>query len=398
MSPLSLAIFTFSTEWSGEEFQTILISTSIAVFFIIGFCITFYWIRFAPVSRIGRPEVTKRDHKLAYFWLDHLEKVAIIDMIIRYAIGFLFVIGALLFYLKSKNFVLMSEMAIGLFLTLAFTVIFQSIFINYVENKFNIKGILLSIRSDHTKRINTRNLARDLGFQTVLAFFAAILVLFIVNYRLNFKQELDLVHSSMEQAAMDSETLMRVTLVDFRDRLTLSIFAENKLKDQIVKKDLQGIRSVLNEIQLKSTNHAVEALFYYKPEEGIFVSTNEYDRSHTGSIFFIEDVGLAKQGPLRHTSIRSRISGDIVSPYTLPVYQNDQFLGYVGGFLNIGKLSSFILGNIKIGTSGKVGFFDGDGTIVYYTNKKEIGSNAKAKLVFVYSLPENRSTRFCRFN
>ncbi|MBM9589122.1 methyl-accepting chemotaxis protein [Leptospira sp. 201903075] len=380
--PTLLGYIYFFTEWSGEEFQIILISTSIAVFFILGFCISFYWIRFAPVSRIGTPEATKRDHKLAYFWLDHLGKVAIIDMIIRYAIGFLFVLFALLFYLKSKNFVLMSEMAIGLFLTLAVTVIFQSIFVDYVENKFNIKGILLHIRNDPTKRINTRKLSRDLGFQTVLAFFAAILILFIVNYRLNFKQELDLVNTSMEQSVMDSETLMRVTLVDFRDRLTLSIFAENKLKDQIVKKDIQGIRAVLNDIQLKSTNHAVEALFYYKPEEGIFVSTNEYDRSKTGSIFFIEDVELAKQGPLRHTSIRSKISGDIISPYTLPVYQNDQFLGYVGGFLNIGKLSSFILGNIKIGVSGKVGFFDGDGAVIYYTNKKEIGTNAKAKLVF----------------
>lgn len=380
--PTLLGYIYFFTEWSGEEFQIILISTSIAVFFILGFCISFYWIRFAPVSRIGTPKATKRDHKLAYFWLDHLGKVAIIDMIIRYAIGFLFVLFALLFYLKSKNFVLMSEMAIGLFLTLAVTVIFQSIFVDYVENKFNIKGILLHIRNDPTKRINTRKLSRDLGFQTVLAFFAAILILFIVNYRLNFKQELDLVNTSMEQSVMDSETLMRVTLVDFRDRLTLSIFAENKLKDQIVKKDIQGIRAVLNDIQLKSTNHAVEALFYYKPEEGIFVSTNEYDRSKTGSIFFIEDVELAKQGPLRHTSIRSKISGDIISPYTLPVYQNDQFLGYVGGFLNIGKLSSFILGNIKIGVSGKVGFFDGDGAVIYYTNKKEIGTNAKTKLVF----------------
>lgn len=380
--PTLLGYIYFFTEWSGEEFQIILISTSIAVFFILGFCISFYWIRFAPVSRIGTPKATKRDHKLAYFWLDHLGKVAIIDMIIRYAIGFLFVLCALLFYLKSKNYVLMSEMAIGLFLTLAVTVIFQSIFVDYVENKFNIKGILLHIRNDPTKRINTRKLSRDLGFQTVLAFFAAILILFIVNYRLNFKQELDLVNTSMEQSVMDSETLMRVTLVDFRDRLTLSIFAENKLKDQIVKKDIQGIRAVLNDIQLKSTNHAVEALFYYKPEEGIFVSTNEYDRSKTGSIFFIEDVELAKQGPLRHTSIRSKISGDIISPYTLPVYQNDQFLGYVGGFLNIGKLSSFILGNIKIGVSGKVGFFDGDGAVIYYTNKKEIGTNAKTKLVF----------------
>ncbi|TGL90182.1 methyl-accepting chemotaxis protein [Leptospira congkakensis] len=380
--PTLLGYIYFFTEWSGEEFQIILISTSIAVFFILGFCISFYWVRFAPVSRIGKPEVTKRDHKLAYFWLDHLGKVAIIDMIIRYAIGFLFVIGALLFYLKSKNFVLMSEMAIGLFLTLAITVIFQSIFVDYVENKFNIKGILLTIRNDHTKRINTRKLSRNLGFQTVLSFFAAILILFIINYRMNFRQELNLVNTSMEQAVMDSETLMRVTLVDFRDRLTLSIFAENKLKDQIVRKDIQGIRNVLNEIQLKSTNHAVEALFYYKPDEGIFVSTNEYDRNKTGSIFFIEEEQLAKQGPLRHTSIRSKVSGDIISPYTLPVYQNDKFLGYVGGFLNIGKLSSFILGNIKIGISGKVGFFDGDGAVIYYTNKKEIGTNAKSKLVF----------------
>ncbi|MCW7471458.1 methyl-accepting chemotaxis protein [Leptospira kanakyensis] len=380
--PTLLGYIYFFTEWSGEEFQIILISTSIAVFFILGFCISFYWIRFAPVSRIGTPQVTKKDHKLAYFWLDHLGKVAIIDMVIRYAIGFLFVIGALLFYLKSKNFILMSEMAIGLFLTLAVTVIFQSIFIDYVENKFNIKGILLAIRNDHTKRINTRKLSRDLGFQTVLSFFAAILILFIINYRMNFRQELNLVNTSMEQSVMDSETLMRVTLVDFRDRLTLSIFAENKLKDQIVKKDIQGIRNVLNEIQLKSTNHAVEALFYYKPEDGIFVSTNEYDRTKSGSVFFIEDEKLAKQGPLRHTSIRSNISGDTISPYTLPVYQNDRFLGYVGGFLNIGKLSSFILGNIKIGVSGKVGFFDGDGAVIYYTNKKEIGTNAKTKLVF----------------
>ncbi|MCW7493110.1 methyl-accepting chemotaxis protein [Leptospira sp. 2 VSF19] len=380
--PTLLFYIYFFTEWSGEEFQTILISAFISVFFIVIYAISFYWIRFASISRIGKPECTKRDQIKAYFWLDHLAKVAMIDVIIRYAIGFFFVLGSLYFYLHSQNFVLMSEMAIGLCLTLAFTVIFQSIFIDYVENKFNIKGILLSIRLDHNKRINTRKLSRNLGFQTVLSFLAAILVLFIINYRLNFKQELDLVHSSMEQSVMDSETLMRITLVDFRDRLTLSIFAENKLKDQIIRKDQQGIRAVLNEIQLKSTNHAVEALFFYKPEEGIFVSTNDYDRSKTGSIFFIEDVALAKQGPVRHTSIRSRVSGDIVSPYTLPVYQNDQFLGYVGGFLNIGKLSSFILGNIKIGTSGKVGFFDGDGTIVYYTNKNEIGTNAKARLVF----------------
>lgn len=380
--PILLSYIYFFTQWTSEELQIILISTAIVVFFIISFAISFYWIRFSPVYRIFNGTASNTDNHKAYFWLDHLEKVSMIDVIVRYSVGYVFVLGALLFYQKTKNFVLLSELAIGLGMTVAFTILFQSIFIGYVETKFNIKGILLSIRLDKNSRINTRKLSRNLGFQTVLSFLAAILLLFIINYRMNFKQELDLVNSSMQQSVMDSESLMRLTLVDFRDRLTLSIFTENKLKDQIVKRNLNGIRNVLNEIQLKSTNHAVEALFYYKPDDGIFISTNEYDRSKTGSIFYIEDGNLARQGPLRHTSIRSKISGDIVSPYTLPVYENNQFQGYVGGFLNIGKLSSFILGNLKIGTSGKVGFFDGDGTIVYFSDKRDIGKNAKTMLVF----------------
>ncbi|WP_167881807.1 methyl-accepting chemotaxis protein [Leptospira bouyouniensis] len=380
--PILLSYIYFFTQWTSEELQIILISTAIIVVFLLSFCATFYWIRFAPVYRIFNGTSSKKDNYKAYFWLDHLEKVSMIDVMIRYSVGYLFVVAALLFFQKSKNFVLLSELAIGIGMTLAFTILFQSIFIGHVETKFNIKGTLLSIRLDKNSRINTRKLSRNLGFQTVLAFLAAILLLFIINYRMNFKQELDLVNSSMQQSVMDSETLMRLTLVDFRDKLTISIFTENKLKDQIVKRNLNGIRSVLNEIQLRSTNHAVEALFYYKPEDGIFISTNEYDKSKTGGIFYIEDGDLARQGPVRHTSIRSKISGDIVSPYTLPVYENNQFQGYVGGFLNIGKLSNFILENLKIGISGKVGFFDGDGTIVYYTAKKEIGNNAKTMLVF----------------
>ncbi|TGK48651.1 methyl-accepting chemotaxis protein [Leptospira bouyouniensis] len=380
--PILLSYIYFFTQWTSEELQIILISTAIIVVFLLSFCATFYWIRFAPVYRIFNGTSSKKDNYKAYFWLDHLEKVSMIDVMIRYSVGYLFVVAALLFFQKSKNFVLLSELAIGIGMTLAFTILFQSIFIGHVETKFNIKGTLLSIRLDKNSRINTRKLSRNLGFQTVLAFLAAILLLFIINYRMNFKQELDLVNSSMQQSVMDSEALMRLTLVDFRDKLTISIFTENKLKDQIVKRNLNGIRSVLNEIQLRSTNHAVEALFYYKPEDGIFISTNEYDKSKTGGIFYIEDGDLARQGPVRHTSIRSKISGDIVSPYTLPVYENNQFQGYVGGFLNIGKLSNFILENLKIGISGKVGFFDGDGTIVYYTAKKEIGNNAKTMLVF----------------
>ncbi|WP_167881913.1 methyl-accepting chemotaxis protein [Leptospira jelokensis] len=380
--PLLLSYIYFFTQWTQEEFEIILISTALIVVFLLVFCISFYYVRFSPVLRIYNGTATSKDNHKAYFWLDHLEKVSMMDVAIRYSIGYVFVLIALLVFQKTRNFVLLSELAIGLGMTLAFTILFQSIFIGFVETKFNVKGILLSIRMDKNSRINTRRLSRNLGFQTVLSFLAAILLLFIINYRMNFKQELDLVNTSMKQSVMDSESLMRLTLVDFRDRLTISIFADNKLKDQIVKKNLNGVRAVLNEIQLRSTNHAVEALFYYKPEDGIFISTNEYDKSKTGGIFYIEDGDLARQGPLRHTSIRSRISGDIVSPYTLPVYENNEFQGYVGGFLNIGKLSSFILGNLKIGSSGKVGFFDGDGSIVYYTDKKEIGNNAKAKLVF----------------
>ncbi|TGL66408.1 methyl-accepting chemotaxis protein [Leptospira jelokensis] len=380
--PLLLSYIYFFTQWTQEEFEIILISTALIVVFLLVFCISFYYVRFSPVLRIYNGTATSKDNHKAYFWLDHLEKVSMMDVAIRYSIGYVFVLIALLVFQKTRNFVLLSELAIGLGMTLAFTILFQSIFIGFVETKFNVKGILLSIRMDKNSRINTRRLSRNLGFQTVLSFLAAILLLFIINYRMNFKQELDLVNTSMKQSVMDSESLMRLTLVDFRDRLTISIFADNKLKDQIVKKNLSGVRAVLNEIQLRSTNHAVEALFYYKPEDGIFISTNEYDKSKTGGVFYIEDGDLARQGPLRHTSIRSRISGDIVSPYTLPVYENNEFQGYVGGFLNIGKLSSFILGNLKIGSSGKVGFFDGDGSIVYYTDKKEIGNNAKAKLVF----------------
>lgn len=380
--PILLAYIYFFTQWTNEEFLIILISTGLVIIFILIFAVSFYWIRFAPIYRVLNGTASKRDNQKAYFWLDHLEKVAMLDIIIRYAVGYLFVMASLLLVQKTDNFVLLSEIAIGLVMTVAFTVLFQSIFIGYVETKFNIKGILLSIRVDNNSKINTRKLSRNLGFQTVLSFLAAILLLFIINYRMNFKQELDLVNTSMKQSVLDSESLMRVTLVDFRDKLTISIFADNKLKDQIVKRNLVGIRNVLNEIQLKSTNHAVEALFYYKPDDGIFISTNEYDKSKTGGIFYIEDGNLARQGPLRHTSIRSKISGDIVSPYTLPVYENNQFQGYVGGFLNIGKLSSFILGNLRIGNSGKVGFFDGDGTIVYFSDKKEIGNNAKTMLVF----------------
>ncbi|XDD41565.1 methyl-accepting chemotaxis protein [Leptospira sp. WS60.C2] len=380
--PILLAYIYFFTQWTNEEFLIILISTGLVIIFILIFAVSFYWIRFAPIYRVLNGTASKRDNQKAYFWLDHLEKVAMLDIIIRYAVGYLFVMASLLLVQKTDNFVLLSEIAIGLVMTVAFTVLFQSIFIGYVETKFNIKGILLSIRVDKNSKINTRKLSRNLGFQTVLSFLAAILLLFIINYRMNFKQELDLVNTSMKQSVLDSESLMRVTLVDFRDKLTISIFADNKLKDQIVKRNLVGIRNVLNEIQLKSTNHAVEALFYYKPDDGIFISTNEYDKSKTGGIFYIEDGNLARQGPLRHTSIRSKISGDIVSPYTLPVYENNQFQGYVGGFLNIGKLSSFILGNLRIGNSGKVGFFDGDGTIVYFSDKKEIGNNAKTMLVF----------------
>ncbi|EOQ88097.1 methyl-accepting chemotaxis protein signaling domain protein [Leptospira yanagawae serovar Saopaulo str. Sao Paulo = ATCC 700523] len=392
--PLLLSYIYFFTQWTQEEFEIILISTALIVIFLLVFCVSFYYVRFAPILRIYNGTATSKVNHKAYFWLDHLEKVSMIDVVTRYSIGYVFVLIALLVFQKTRNFVLLSELAIGLGMTLAFTILFQSIFIGYVETKFNTKGILLSIRMDKNSRINTRRLSRNLGFQTVLSFLAAILLLFIINYRMNFKQELDLVNTSMKQSVMDSESLMRLTLVDFRDRLTISIFADKKLKDQIVKKNLNGVRAVLNEIQLRSTNHAVEALFYYKPEDGIFISTNEYDKSKTGGIFYIEDGDLTRQGPLRHTSIRSRISGDIVSPYTLPVYENDQFQGYVGGFLNIGKLSSFILGNLKIGTSGKVGFFDGDGSIVYYSDKKEIGNNAKAKLVFDTPFQTNEALGF----
>lgn len=381
--PGLLVYLYFFTSWTEEEFRTILEGTFLAILIVLILYLGIFYSRFKSISKLDKSQnLSESDKKKAYFWLDNLTLSSSVELILRYSLGFSILVFYYYFQLDKINFVLMSEIGLGILLVSSFSLLYYSLFLDYTEQKFNIKQILNELKSNKEKSLSTYHLSKKLGIQTVLSFLSAVLLLFIINYRLNYSQEIDVINKTMKDSVLESESLLRLTLVDFRDKLTLSIFGKNELRANIYSGTTKNIQSSLNEIQLRSTNHAVEALFFYNPETEIFISTNEYDKSKTGSIFFIQDDELSRRGPVRHTSIRSKISGDLISPYTLPVYQNEKFLGYVGGFLNIGKLSKFILGNVKIGISGKVGLFDNDGSIIYFSDEKMIGSNAKTMEVF----------------
>ncbi|MDF3819260.1 methyl-accepting chemotaxis protein [Leptospira sp. 96542] len=393
--PILLAYIYFFTEWTGDEFKIILISAILAIFFIvISFCV-FYKIRFSPVLKSENPDCPPSTKKKAYYWLERISQASMLDLVLRYVVAYLFIALIMNLYFGKNNFVLLSELGLGICINITFTILFISVYFGYLEKKFNIKGILIHLRPEKKGTLNNKKLSRTLGYQTVLSFLSAILILFVINYRLNYKQELELINDSMKESVIGSESLLRLTLVDFRDKLTQSIFGKNTLRNFIIARDEKNIQKALEEIQLKSTNHAVESLFFYNPSQNIYISTTNFERTKTGNIFYIQDDDLAKVGPIRHSSIISQNSGDLVSPYTLPVYNNNNvFIGYVGGFLNIGKLSSFVLGNIKLGNSGKVGLFDGDGTIVFYSDKSKIGSNAKTVETFKIPFEKDESLKF----
>lgn len=381
--PLLILYLYFFTTWSSGEIRTVLEGTFLAVLIVLFLFCIYSFSRLRSILKLDRFEtLSLEEKKRSYFWIDHLTLTSSLDIVGRYVVGFSILV--LYYYLEIGriNFVLMSEIGIGVVFTVAYTLLYYSLFLDYVSQKFNLKQILSQLLPDRTVSLSKEHLSRKLGFQTVISFLAAVILLFIINYRINFSQEIGLINKTMKESVMESESLLRLTLVDFRDKLTLSIFGNNTLKNQIASNDFKKVQETLDYIQLRSTNHAVESLFFYNPDTNKFISTNEYNKSKTGSIFFIADNELSRRGPIKHTSIRSNVSGDLVAPYTLPVYENDKFLGYVGGFLNIGKLSKFILGNIKIGSSGKVGLFGFDGGILYYTDPSLIGLNAKSMEVF----------------
>jgi methyl-accepting chemotaxis protein len=375
--PLLMLYILLFAEWKREELYEIIIGTSIAIAcIIVSFC-TFYYFRFSPFLTYEKEErslqkVSSRTILASSFWLRHFTSAACLDIFFRYALGSAILVAYLKFKLKHMNTILLGEIGIAILLTLSFSLLCIFLLSEYTLRKFNSNELFSQI--DNADSEND-HLARKLAVQTVLSFLFTIMLIFVINYRLDFKVERKLIGESMKSSVFGSEAVLRLTLVEFRDNLTTSIFGSTNFRQPIFSRKKDQIQSVLNSIHLANTNHATEALFYFNPEESIFISTNDYKIKDQKKAFVIRDLTLSKLGPLRHSSFRSPISGEMISPYTLPIYKDDVFQGYVGGFLNIGKLGSFILGNIRTGINGKTGLVDEDGTIVFSPEKNITGTS-----------------------
>ncbi len=379
--PILLTYFYFFTEWREGEIEEIFFASGIAVFFIILFFTASYKYRFGSFFRyeteIKGGAVSNETIQAVAFGSSHFTTLACLDILFRYTFGSLVFFGILVYRFKEINYFLFGEMGIAILLTITFSLLFIFLFSEHTLRKFTPKVLFPLIESKLKSGMAKDHLARRLTVQTLLSFLFVIMLIFVVNYRLNFKEETKVIGESMKSGVFGSESVLRLTLVEFRDKLTTSIFSSTELKDTIVSRKIDKIQTALNSIHLSNTNQATEALFFYNPNEGIFIATNDYKIIDSKNAFMIKNIELSKSGPMRHSSIKSPISGEMISPYTLPVYEKEIFQGYVGGFLNIGKLGNFILGNIRVGIGGNSGLIDDDGTIVYSPEKKQIGMNGK---------------------
>jgi len=373
-------VYFFSDRKDGES-KEMLVGTFLAFLFITLTLGVFYYIRFGSFFSyekeiLNKGKVSDSTKNSVSFWLTHFTTATCLDFIFRYVIGFAIFIFYLYLRLGSINFILLSEISVALLLAVSLSLLFIFLLSDYTFRKFNTNKLFKEILESTEKNKLKEHLARKLAMQTVVSFLFAIMLIFVINYRLNFKEETNLINEAMKESAFGSESVLRLTLVSFRDSLTTSIFSNTELSKPIYSRNKVQIKNILNSIFLSSTNHATESLFYFNPDEGIFISTNDYKISDEKNAFKIKDLALSKSGPARHFSFKSPISGEMISPYTLPIYNNNVFQGYVGGFLNIGKLGKFILSNIKIGVNGKTGLIDEDGTITYSKIKSEIGTSA----------------------
>ncbi len=384
--PALLSYIFYFTEWRADQIEEILFGSVIATLFYILFSILTYYVRFSAFrnyeSEAKSGMVSNETIHSVVFWTSHFTTASCFDIIFRYASSSLVFFGYLLFQLPSANVILFGEIGIAIFFTITFSLLFIFIFSEYTLRKFGLDTLFPLLKTKLPDGFAKDHLARILTAQTLLSFLFVIMLIFVVNYRLNFKEETAVIRDSMKSGVFGSETVLRLTLVEFRDKLTTSIFGSTNLRQPIFARKKDQIQAVLNAIHLANTNHATEALFYYNPSEGIFISTNDYKIKDQKNAFTIRDEALSKSGPMRHTSIKSPLSGEMISPYTLPVYEDNVFQGYVGGFLNIGKLGHFILGNISIGQGGKSGLIDEEGIIVYSPDRKLIGSSGKAESKF----------------
>jgi methyl-accepting chemotaxis protein len=379
--PLLSTYVYFFTDWNKDEFHEILIGTGLAFVFVILFFTIFYYQRFSAFYRYEKEQktgkITKETIRSVSFWTSHFTSAACIDILLRYTIGGLILFSYLEYRFAAANVILFGEIGIALVLTLTGSLLFIFLFSEFTLRKFSITTLFPQLKIQYPEGLSKDHLARRLTAQTLLSFLFVIMLIFVINYRLDFKEETKVIGESMRTCVFGSESVLRLTLVEFRDKLTTSIFGTTNLRQPIFARKKDQIQSVLNSIHLSNTNHATEALFFYNPTEGIFIATNDYKIVDQKNAFSIRDVELSKSGPLRHSTFKSPISGEMISPYTLPVYNNEVFQGYVGGFLNIGKLGNFILGNIRIGIGGKSGLIDEDGTIVYSPEKNQTGTNGK---------------------
>ncbi len=373
-----IAVYTYLfTDWKENELFLTLIGSLFGLFLSLVFSLIFSFFRFSAFfeyERESKSEDLPSTLSRTNFWITNFTLMAGIDVFLRYVIFFLGLFLFQLFYLGQINLILLSEMATFLILIVSFSIVILLLLSDSLFRRFPPYELFPKLV--HVKSKQQESLSRKLAIQTVFSFLFATMLIFIVNHRLTFISETKTINDSLKKSMFGSESILRLTLVEFRDKLTVSIFSSKELSQPISKRNVNQIQSVLNQIHLSNTNHATEALFYFNPEEGIFICTNDYKISDPKSAFSIRDVNLSKSGPLRHLTIKSTVSGEFISPYTLPVYENNVFQGYVGGFLNIGKLGSFILSNIRTGLRGQTGLIDEDGTLVYHPDKKMIGTNA----------------------
>jgi methyl-accepting chemotaxis protein len=410
--PLLLIYIYFFTEWNEGELTHIFKGTALAIFFVLLSALLLYYLRFNPFLKYenefhANGKLTKRTKRSLLFQLTNFTNIACLEIIFRYCLGFFILICYLKLRLNTINLVLLGEMGIGLILTISYSLLFIFLFSDHSLRKFNV-NLLYGQIQDTSDKVLREHLGRKLALQTVISFLFVIILISVVNYRIGFVKETDSINESMKNSVFGSEAALRFTLVEFRDRLTTSIFGSTTLRKPIFKRNQSEIQSALNFIHLGNTNHATEALFYFNPDEGIFISTNDYNIQNLKQSFSIRDKPLSLLGPLRHASFKSPISGEMISPYTLPIYDNDVFQGYVGGFLNIGKLGNLILGNVRIGLNGRSGLVDEDGTIVYSPEKNLSGTSGidltKWKTMFssteafqIYDYRENNKTKRMAF-
>lgn len=376
-----LYVYNFTDRKEGEGLPILLSALFSFLVVTLGLGL-FAFLRFGTLFRYENERnqngtVSETTQKKALFWIKHFTSLTCLDFILRYAIGFSVFAFSLFLFTGKLNYILLSEIFVVLLLANSISLLFIFIFADHAFKKFNIIQLFQEIFADFSSEMIRESLSKKLASQTVVAFLFAIMLIFVINYRLNFKNESALIDQSMKESTLGSESVLRLTLVSFRDSLTKSLFETNELTKPIFSKNENDIKKVLEDIYVNSNHSSTEALFYYYPEKGIFISTKNYPFSNKQDVFAIRDISVAKSGPQRHQSFVSPLSGEMISPYTLPVYEGETFRGFVGGFLNIERLGKFILSNIHIGIEGTATLLDEDGTVLYSSQKTEIGKSAK---------------------